>query len=184
MANGKNMQEHVLNLLKSVSSERDFQNLKDLLIRENYFQARGGILHHSAFPGGLVSHSLSVMEIFKDLTKYQNIPKETIIQTALLHDLCKCRAHICKNGKWQYNPEIKDHAKLSLKILDEISYPLSKQTYKCIKYHMGPYASYELGGMYQEYSLSKYIRESNKEKAVILFHTTDLLSAHFKETRE
>lgn len=47
---------------------------------------------HSCYPGGLMEHSLTVYKEAirqKELIKLFNVPKDTLIITALLHDICK-----------------------------------------------------------------------------------------------
>ena len=94
----------------------------------SFFEASGARIHHDNVVGGLASHSLKVYEharadwesrddAFK--TKY---PFESIIISALLHDVCKKDVYyIDADGIPQWNEENhrKGHGLRSVRLLEE-----------------------------------------------------------------
>lgn len=69
--------------------------------------------YHACYEGGLLEHSLNVYyELIRqqDLIKLLNIPQDTLIIAALLHDLCKVNYYktdtrnVKKNGTWVQEP--------------------------------------------------------------------------------
>lgn len=69
--------------------------------------------YHSAHQGGLLEHSMNVyyeMIRMQDIIKLLNIPQDTLVLTALLHDLCKVSYYkedvrnVKKNGTWVQEP--------------------------------------------------------------------------------
>lgn len=53
--------------------------------------------YHSSYRGGLLQHSLNVYDVmrndFKHLIEFYEIPEESVILTALLHDICKVQCY-------------------------------------------------------------------------------------------
>ena len=92
------------------------QGIKDLvawLEGTDFIYAPASTRYHSAHQGGLLEHSLNVYyELIRqqDVIKLLNIPQDTLIITALLHDICKVNYYkqdvrnVKKNGTWVQEP--------------------------------------------------------------------------------
>ena len=68
------------------------KQLVEWLNNSDFKVAPASTRYHSAYEGGLLEHSLNVYyELIRqqDLIRLLNIPQDTLIITALLHDICK-----------------------------------------------------------------------------------------------
>lgn len=148
--------------------EKNYQEFKDLLLStqrpgiERFIEyldntdlkiAPASTKYHDSFEGGLVYHSLIVYKELCKMTEYiekYSIPKESLIITALLHDLCKVNYYVpdvrnVKNretGQWYQEPyyTVNDvfpigHAEKSIIILQQFI-RLSKTEIAMIRNHM------------------------------------------------
>ena len=90
--------------------------LIDWMDANGFFEAPCSTQHHLSKPGGLLEHSINVYRTMYDLaiTLGYSVPVESIIITALLHDLGKCgqfgkagyNANMIKDGRpTKDNPE-------------------------------------------------------------------------------
>lgn len=110
--------------------------------------------YHYSFRGGLLAHSLDVyyhMFDFKSMINLFNLSKETIIITALLHDICKVNVYKTdyrnvkdENGQWIKVPVYKfedveplGHAEKSIITIMSMGVPLTQQEIYMIRNHMG-----------------------------------------------
>ena len=84
------MKEKIISLLETVQRE-GMQDLINYLESSDYFTAPASTKYHSCHPGGLAEHSLNVYKLLEHKNKVYKleIPQESIIIIALLHDLCK-----------------------------------------------------------------------------------------------
>lgn len=146
--------------------------------------------HHSAYPGGLVEHSLGVL---KYLNKFVSLfpgryTQEQIIRTALLHDLCKVncykqepgRAKVPGERKWvdvmRYvfsDPFPAGHGSKSVIVALQHGTILTEPEILAILHHMG---AYELSGMY----LKSYQEACKREPLVLLTGWADMSEATFE----
>jgi len=82
-------------LLHSV--DRDgMDNLIDFIRKSDFYTAPASTRYHSCHDGGLLEHSLSVYDCLANKRDdlvwsevFENIPNESLIIVALLHDVCK-----------------------------------------------------------------------------------------------
>ena len=100
-------------LLRSVDRVGMDKLLHYIQKNTDFYKAPASTRFHLACTGGLLQHSLNVYDclaakrespIWKDILK--NIPDESLILIALLHDLCKANSYVegSKNQK-TYDPE-------------------------------------------------------------------------------
>ena len=98
----------VIELLKSC--ERDTSKLLDWLATTSFWEDPASYRYHNAFYGGLLDHSFNVYQILKNKVELfgLKIPKDSIILTALLHDVCKIGTYNIKeswrkddNNRWE-----------------------------------------------------------------------------------
>ena len=101
--------QEFVKLLRSTKRE-NIENLISWLDTTDFKYAPASTQYHGAFKGGLLQHSLNVyhcMTDFKIWIDFMEIPQDTLIITALLHDICKidCYVESTRNvkdetGKW------------------------------------------------------------------------------------
>ena len=86
------MKEEFLQLLRSTNRE-NIESLIEFITKTDFFDAPASTKFHGSREHGLLEHSLKVYEILKQKVATAvipiNIPQESIIIIALLHDLCK-----------------------------------------------------------------------------------------------
>jgi len=112
----KTIEENILrfdNLLGSVQRDGMDRLLNYIKTKTDFYKAPASTRFHLACDGGLLQHSLNVYDclaakrnspVWKDVL--QDIPEESLIISALLHDLCKANFYVegTKNQK-TYDPE-------------------------------------------------------------------------------
>ena len=143
------MKEQIIELLKSTNRE-GMDSLIDFLEKSDFFKAPASTRFHGDHEGGLAEHSFKVYEILKEKVKIAglDIPEETIIISALLHDICKTNFY-----KIDYR-----NAKNSLGVWEKVPYYTIEDTI--------PYGHGEKSVM----MLTEYIKLTNNEKYAIRWH--------------
>ena len=137
--------EECLALLRSTNREK-IEDLISHITRMGYFEAPGSKTHHR-FVGGLVSHSLETYHKAMELReeKIRNgyspdqMPEESVIIAALMHDLCKAdvlrynneshRVYDCKRYK--------GHSERSVRQVGYSGFQLTPLEKEAILWHMG-----------------------------------------------
>jgi len=117
-----------------------------------FFECPASAEFHGSNWGGLLQHSLLVYEKLKELAKMNPIFKlsdQTIIRTALFHDLCKCNTYepnMLKTGVSEKKPfkfndknPVGYHGDKSLFLCTDYNIELTKLEQIMIRYHMGVY---------------------------------------------
>ena len=177
------MKEEFIKLLKSTNRE-GIDKLIEFLEKSDFFTAPASTKFHGAYEGGLAEHSFKVYEILK--YKVQNcvtdiqVPEETIIISALLHDICKANFYKtdyrnAKNsfGEWEKVPyyTVDDtipygHGEKSVMMLTEYIKLTNDEKYS-IRWHMGftePKEVYTtLGEAFKKYPLALLLHEADLE---------------------
>ena len=148
------------------------QGIKDLvawLEGTDFIYAPASTRYHSAHQGGLLEHSLNVYyELIRqqDVIKLLNIPQDTLIITALLHDICKVNYYkqdvrnVKKNGTWVQEPyyTVDDyfpvgHGEKSIIVAQEFI-KLNDIEVAMIRGHMGGFVSdpyFNVSALYNKY---------------------------------
>lgn len=177
------MKEEFIELLKSTNRE-GIENLINFLEKTDFFEAPASTRFHGDYKGGLVEHSIKVYEIFKEKVKNAsieiNIPEDTIIITALLHDICKTNFYKvdyrnAKNelGVWEKVPyyTVDDqipygHGEKSVMMITEYIKLTPEEKY-AIRWHMGftePKEVYStIGIAYKKYPIALLLFEADLE---------------------
>ena len=185
----KRWQEFVT-LLKQTKRE-GIEGVIDWLANKSDFkEAPASTKYHLNCKGGLLEHSLNVYHILSDdLRPYLEllqIPEDTVILTALLHDVCKANMYITemrnvkKDGEWIQEPYYKTddllpygHGEKSVLIIQNRGVKLTALESMMIRWHMGfsdrmPY----------DVTMSDAF---TKFPECLLLHTADVLSTYFVE---
>lgn len=112
----------------------------------SFYVASGARIHHDNVIGGLAAHSLRVYNLAKAdwesrdeafKTKY---PLESIIISALLHDVCKKDVYFIDadgNPTWNEENHRKGHGLRSVHLLEELGLALTPDERMAIWWHMG-----------------------------------------------
>ena len=181
------MKEEFLNLLKSVNRE-GMDDLINFIEKSDFFKAPASTRFHGSYEGGLLEHSMKVYEILKHKVANAvidiDIPEESLILIALLHDICKVNFYKtdyrnAKNerGEWEKVPyyTVDDtipygHGEKSVMMITEYIKLTVEEKY-AIRWHMGftePKEVYTtLGQAYKKYPIA------------LLMHEADLESTYF-----
>lgn len=143
------MKEQIINLLQSTNRE-GMDKLIDFLEKSDFFKAPASTRFHGNYEGGLAEHSFKVYEILKEKVNFlkMDVPEDTIIISALLHDICKTNYY-----KIDYR-----NAKNSLGVWEKVPYYTVDDTI--------PYGHGEKSVM----MLTEYIKLTNEEKYAIRWH--------------
>lgn len=102
--------DRFIELISSVKRD-GVEDLKKWLWESDFYTAPASRIYHGDYPGGLCEHSLNVYDEMCRLAKAYpevNASDESIIVTALLHDICKVnfygveyRNRKNEDGKWE-----------------------------------------------------------------------------------
>ena len=175
------MKEQFIELLKSTNRE-GIENLLAFLEKTDFYAAPASTKYHGAYKGGLLEHSMKVYEILKEKIKNEklDVKEDTIIISALLHDICKLNFYKvdyrnAKNekGEWEKVPyyTIDDtipygHGEKSVMMISEYIKLTNEEIY-AIRWHMGFTEPKELygtiGQAYKKYPLALLLFEADLE---------------------
>ena len=104
-----------------------------------YYRASSPNKHHN-FPGGLAEHSLGTYKLAKQYKGNLDVPENSIIIAALLHDICKSDRFWFKGRTIrQHNPKCEmdsRHSVRSIAILKNCGLKLNEQERRAIRWHM------------------------------------------------
>ena len=177
------MKDEFLKLLKSVDRE-GMENLIAFVEKSDFFKAPASTRFHGNYEGGLLEHSMKVYEILKDKIAKSvidiEIPDESVILIALLHDICKVNFYKvdyrnAKNefGEWEKVPyyTVDDtipygHGEKSVMMITEYIKLTVEEKY-AIRWHMGFTEPKELyttiGQAYKKYPIALLMHEADLE---------------------
>lgn len=183
--------EEFENLLLSVERE-GIENLLGFIRKSDFYTAPASTKYHSCHEGGLLEHSLNVYKclvakldnpIWKDALA--EIPKESLVVSSLLHDLCKTYFYVVEyrnkkndDGIWEKVPyyTIDDkiaygHGEKSVMMIEEYIKLKPVERYS-IRWHMGwsePKENYNaLGKAMGKYPLVLALHEADQEATYLL----------------
>ena len=164
------------------------ENLVQWLDNSDFKVAPASTRYHSNYEGGLLKHSLNVYEECmrqQDLIKLFNVPKESIIITSLLHDICKVNYYkmemrnVKKNGAWVQEPyyTVEDmfpmgHGEKSI-IIAQQYIQLTEVEIAMIRNHMGGFVD------------TSYFSSSNlfnKYPESLILHIADIKATYILES--
>ena len=136
----------IIELLRS-TNRAGIENVITWLDTEpSFFKASAAHVHHDNVLGGLAQHSLNVFRHAKedwetrDDAYKKKYPFESVIISALLHDVCKKDVYyIDAEGLPQWNEENhrKGHGLRSVRLLEELGLSLTPDERMAIWWHMG-----------------------------------------------
>jgi len=160
------------------------------LCSNDFFTAPASTKYHLNEEGGLCLHSLNVYKLLsmKVQSGLVQLSPETVIITALCHDICKANFYVTEqrwrkdeNNKWEsYETWAVDekmpigHGEKSCYILQSFTW-ISPEEYAMIRFHMGK----EADG-YNDY----FTKAASKYPGVAAIHAADMESAFIFEAPE
>ena len=143
--------EECIRLLRSTNRPH-IDDLISFISHMGYFVAPGSYTHHR-FKGGLVSHSLETYyeamslreQKIKEGFSPESMPEESVIISALMHDLCKAdtiryndeQRKVCRVKK------ARGHSRRSVCKVGEAKFRLTEDEKNAILWHMGGRHIYE-----------------------------------------
>ena len=176
--------------------------LLEYIQKSDFYKAPASTKYHLAAPGGLLQHSLNVLDALRGLLSWRSdgaweyraagkvvdaIPDDSVIMMALLHDICKTHFYGTstrnqKNdntGKWEKVPfyTVNDmmplgHGPKSAMIVKQYTTLTSQEMY-AIWHHMGRIGDYE-----NDAAVGKSIE---MYPAVLALQTADMMASRFME---
>lgn len=158
----RNNKERIEEYLRSTNRE-GIEKLIDFMRKSGYYYRYGSFRHH-AYKGGLAEHSLEVLKYALDNNK--DCPTDSIIISALLHDLCKT------NYAFPKCVSFKGHGTKSVAILDEfLKFKLTDDEWDAIRFHMGSKCFFRNKDEEERY------KSAQKSELWGLVHVGDCISA-------
>lgn len=133
--------------------------LMGVLGESDFFTAPASTIHHEAYEGGLVEHSVKVYQKLCKLVPKDRFTDETLAICGLLHDVCKVGYYTTEyhnkkdeNGKWVKAPFYKvadqfpfGHGEKSVYLIND-KMKLTDAEAMAIRFHMGAYEGQHIWG--------------------------------------
>lgn len=165
--------------------------LMDFIRKSDFYTAPASTRFHGSCEGGLLEHSLNVYEnlykkqaessLWKEVLK--DVSDESILITALLHDICKTYYYTTEmrnkkiDGRWEQVPfyTVDDripygHGEKSVMMIEEYIKLTPVERY-AIRWHMGPYSGQQdwntYGTAIEKYPLCLALFEADMEATYI-----------------
>ena len=171
-------------------------DLKNYLLRSDFFTAPASTRYHCAYEGGLCEHSINVYRRLLANVKMQfgeewesKVSHESVAVCGLLHDLCKIDFYkldyrnVKENGEWQRKPYFTREEALPFGHGEKSVYiaggfiKLTREEAMAINWHMGGFDTRVRGG---DYSVSDAYRMF---PLAVLLHAADLEATYIDEKR-
>lgn len=133
--------DRIVSLLNSVDRE-GIRNVIEYLDENDFYKLPSSLKRHHNWKGGLAQHCIGVYE--RLCKTGENLDRDSVIITSLLHDICKTGKIYEEKGEWkEKNDEklqIKGHGERSVKLLEDVcGFQLKDEERRAIRWHMGGY---------------------------------------------
>lgn len=172
------------------------KELRNYLLRSDFFTAPASTRYHCAYEGGLCEHSVNTyLRLLQNVQieygeKWESsVSHETVAICGLLHDLCKIDYYkqdfrnAKENGEWVRKPYFTrdevlpfGHGEKSVYIVSSFMH-LSREEAMAINWHMGGFDMRVKGG---DFSISDAYRIF---PLAVLLHVSDLTATYIDEKR-
>lgn len=150
----KNLSDDFVKLLRFTGRDGIEELIRYLQEETDFFTAPASTKYHGAFEGGLLKHSMNVLDCLDEA----GYDYKTVIVIALLHDICKANCYgketrnVKENGAWvekevyTYRDDLPlGHGEKSLYIISKYI-KLTDEEAAAIRWHMGGFDSAFRGG--------------------------------------
>ena len=189
------MKENTLERFEKLLTETGrygIENLIEFIRKSDFYTAPASTRFHGCHEGGLLEHSMNVYDILSTkrnedslwCESLKNIGEDTLVISALLHDLCKTYYYTTElrnkkvDGQWVQVPfyTVDDkapygHGEKSVMMIEEYIKLKPIERY-AIRWHMGAYEPKELwntlGSAMEKYPLVLAIHEADMEATYIM----------------
>ena len=180
---------HFVNLLQFTERDGIEELIRYLQEETDFFTAPASTNHHGAYEGGLLQHSMNVLDCLGNDSKYTGYDPKSIITVALLHDVCKANCYgketrnVKEDGKWveksvyTYRDDLPlGHGEKSLYLISKFI-KLTDEEAAAIRWHMGGFDNAFRGGdrglniAFEKYPLA------------VLLHLADMKATYIVERR-
>ena len=125
-------EEYIKELRELINSIKD-EKIKELLIKifidektrlNDYFLSPAAVKNHHVKVGGLLQHSLNIAKICDGICKiniFENLNRDILISSALLHDIGKVRSYDLENASFQMTVDgvLEDHIGSGIQMLND-----------------------------------------------------------------
>lgn len=184
------LSEQFVKLLRFTEREGIEDLIRYMQEETDFFTAPASIKYHGAFEGGLLQHSMNVLDCLDDEPIKSGYDYKSTIIVALLHDLCKANCYgketknVKENGSWvqkevyTYQDDLPlGHGEKSLYIISKFI-KLTDEEAAAIRWHMGGFDSAFRGGdrglniAFEKYPLA------------VLLHLADMKATYIVERRD
>ena len=127
----------IISLLRS-TNRAGVEKVISYLENNQYFIIPATIHHHHRGKGGLAQHSLEVLAMMKS-RQPEDVSDESLIITALLHDVCKTeRFQYNKHGGLSYvHGKGHGRGRKSIRILQNCGLDITETARRSIRWHLG-----------------------------------------------
>lgn len=189
-----NNRTEIIELLRSTNRPGIDNVIAWLDTEPSFYEASGARIHHDNVKGGLAYHTLKVYHLAKadwdsrDAAFKAKYPLESVIISALLHDVCKKDVYYIDadgNPTWNEENHRKGHGLRSVHLLEEHGLELTQDERMAIWWHMGAGNEMSQPDYPEEYAIAMqdpfcqlihnadYVaaKESDKEKKEARFNT-------------
>ena len=189
-----NNRTEIIELLRSTNLPGIDNVIAWLDTEPSFYEASGARIHHDNVKGGLAYHTLKVYHLAKadwdsrDAAFKAKYPLESVIISALLHDVCKKDVYYIDadgNPKWNEENHRKGHGLRSVHLLEEQGLELTQDERMAIWWHMGAGNEMSQPDYPEEYAIAMQdpfcqlihnadymaAKESDKEKKEARFNT-------------
>ncbi len=182
----KNLSDDFVKLLRFTGRDGIEELIRYLQEETDFFTAPASTKYHGAFEGGLLKHSMNVLDCLDEA----GYDYKTVIVVALLHDICKANCYgketrnVKENGAWvekqvyTYQDDLPlGHGEKSLYIISKYI-KLTDEEAAAIRWHMGGFDSAFRGGdrglniAFEKYPLA------------VLLHLADMKATYIVERRD
>ena len=189
-----NNRTEIIELLRSTNRPGIDNVIAWLDTEPSFYEASGARIHHDNVKGGLAYHTLKVYHLAKadwdsrDAAFKAKYPLESVIISALLHDVCKKDVYYIDadgNPKWNEENHRKGHGLRAVHLLEEHGLELTQDERMAIWWHMGAGNEMSQPDYPEEYAIAMQdpfcqlihnadymaAKESDKEKKEARFNT-------------
>ena len=198
------MKTKIIDLLRSTNREGIEKVITWLSDESDFFEAPASTAFHGNYSGGLAEHSLNVCEIALDLHEMLSkrkpeligqVPKDSLILAALLHDVCKANIYktVIKkrqnsSGFWEaydtyavdYSQFPLGHGEKSVIILLRLGLDMTDDEIMAIRWHM---TAWDLAFQNPEAKGNLNMAKNQCSLLTIVQNADGIASALFEETR-
>ena len=126
----------IIELLQS-TNRAGIENVLQYLEDSGFYVVPSSKHRHHNWKGGLAQHCLGVCTTALEHIEY--LPRDSIIITGLLHDICKAsKLYYDEDGNVHHNhTHIHGHGYRSIKLLEQCGLVLTDDERRAIRWHMG-----------------------------------------------